>query len=228
MPVHWSSRFSQQARVSTLVAAVTDPLSGQPESKHMPVSLRKWNAAWYAELFVRAEGYAPPATAYWSRITQPGVTHFTLADSSRPDDWMAWLNDYYPMDGKICQFACQGDDAFSLLVWAQSELQLAFYAQPGPLTLIRQTVVSAFMHPPQNARQRLALLAGRAEGEKTPAGAMICSCFGVSETQIVDAVRLGCRSAQQLGSTLKCGTNCGSCIPELKKIIAGQIVVLNG
>jgi assimilatory nitrate reductase catalytic subunit len=31
---------------------------------------------------------------------------------------------------------------------------------------------------------------------------------------------------QQLGAQLKCGTNCGSCIPELKKIIAGQLTSL--
>lgn len=34
-------------------------------------------------------------------------------------------------------------------------------------------------------------------------------------------------AAQLSGATLKCGTNCGSCIPELKKVIAGQIVGLS-
>lgn len=77
-----------------------DSLSGQPESKHMPVRLLKWKAAWHAELFIRGEDIAPPTTANWSFIAQPGVTHFTLADSSLPDDWLAWLNEHYATDGK--------------------------------------------------------------------------------------------------------------------------------
>jgi assimilatory nitrate reductase catalytic subunit len=57
-----------------------------------------------------------------------------------------------------------------------------------------------------------------------PRGRIVCNCFNVAETEIVDAL-----SALRHGSTddrlaalqsqLKCGTNCGSCVPELKKII---------
>jgi assimilatory nitrate reductase catalytic subunit len=52
-------------------------------------------------------------------------------------------------------------------------------------------------------------------------GKLVCSCFGVTEPAIDallaqtggdDAERLAC-----LQETLRCGTNCGSCIPELKR-----------
>lgn len=222
VPIHWNSRFSQQARVAALVAPVTDPLSGQPESKHMPVSLHKWEAAWHAELFMRGADLMPPAAAYWSLITQPGVTHFTLADASQPEDGLQWLNNYYSTDGKTCQMARMGDEGINLLVWERGELQLAFYASRGVPELDRQAIVSAFMQPPLTARQRLALLAGRAESGKAATGAVICSCFAVNEAQINEAIRQGCRSEHELGAKLKCGTHCGSCIPELKKRIAGQ------
>ncbi|HEX4501119.1 MAG TPA: nitrate reductase [Scandinavium sp.] len=223
VPIHWNSRFSQQARVDALIASETDPLSGQPESKHMPVSLKKWKAAWYAELFIRGDNFAPPAVAYWSLITQPDVAHFTLADSSRPDDWLAWLKEQYAIDGNICQSARLGDDGFNLLVWAQGELRLAFYASRSPQQPERQAVLSAFINPPTTAQQRLALLAGVVRQDATPTGAMICSCFSVGEAQIVEAIGQGCHNVQQLGMKLKCGTNCGSCIPELKNIIADRI-----
>jgi len=226
VPIHWNSRFSQQARVDALVAPHTDPLSGQPESKHMPVNLMKWRAAWHAELFIRGEGFAPPTTAYWSLITQPGITHFTLADSSLPEDWTAWLSEYYSLEGKITQSARIGDEGFNLLVWAQGELHLAFYARRRPLMPDRQEVLAAFTAPPETAQQRLALLAGQAASHKASTGNIICSCFSVGETQIVDAVRQGCHSVQQLGASLKCGTNCGSCLPELKRMIADQIATL--
>ena len=49
---------------------------------------------------------------------------------------------------------------------------------------------------------------------------VICSCFKVSEQKIVDAIAAGADSAEALGQQLKCGTNCGSCIPELNNLIA--------
>ncbi|WP_312411424.1 nitrate reductase [Pseudescherichia sp.] len=228
VPMHWNSQFSQQARVDALVEAHTDPLSGQPESKHMPVSLRRWQAAWQGELFIRGSHLTPPATAYWSRIAQPGITHYALADSSAPQEWLAWLNEYVATGQWTCQSARLGDDGFNLLAWADGELQLAFYVHRERPELERQAVVAAFSLSPRTAQQRLALLSGTAGKDKAPAGATICSCFAVGEVTIADAVRQGCGSVQQLGAKLKCGTNCGSCIPELKKILAEQISLNSG
>ncbi|WP_312226651.1 nitrate reductase [Pseudescherichia sp.] len=228
VPMHWNSQFSQQARVDALVEAHTDPLSGQPESKHMPVSLRRWQAAWQGELFIRGSHLVPPATAYWSRIAQTNITHYVLADSSVPEEWLTWLNEYIKTEQWVCQSARLGEGGFNLLAWRDGELQLAFYVHRERPELERQAIVAAFSQPPQTAQQRLALLAGRAENGKTPAGATICSCFGVGELTIADAVRQGCSSVQQLGAKLKCGTNCGSCIPELKTIIDEQISLNSG
>jgi len=228
VPMHWNSQFSQQARVDALVEAHTDPLSGQPESKHMPVNLRRWHTAWQGELFIRGSHLTPTATAYWSRIAQPGVTHYALADASTPAEWLAWLNEYIPTEQWICQSATLGDTGFNLLAWSDGKLQLAFYVHRDRPELERQAVIAAFSQPPQTAQQRLALLAGRAEHGNASAGATICSCFGVGEITIADAARQGCSSVQQLGAKLKCGTNCGSCIPELKKILAEQITLNSG
>ncbi|WLI77377.1 nitrate reductase [Kosakonia sp. H02] len=222
VPMHWNSPFSQQARVDALIEAHTDPLSGQPESKHMPVNLRRWKSAWQAEVFIRGNHESPPTTAYWSRVAQPGVTHFVMADSSLPADWMAWLNEHYAVDRWVCQSARLGEDGFNLLAWSAGELQLAFYAHRQRPHPERQTIVAAFTQAPRTAQQRLALLAGMAENGKASTGAIICSCFAVGETAIANAVRQGCGNVQQLGAQLKCGTNCGSCIPELKKIIAAH------
>ena len=42
----------------------------------------------------------------------------------------------------------------------------------------------------------------------------------VGRTTICDAIASGARSAAEIGLKLKAGTNCGSCIPELKRLIA--------
>jgi assimilatory nitrate reductase catalytic subunit len=52
------------------------------------------------------------------------------------------------------------------------------------------------------------------------AGPIVCSCFGVGRNTICDAIASGAGSAAEIGARLKAGTNCGSCIPELKRLIA--------
>jgi assimilatory nitrate reductase catalytic subunit len=53
---------------------------------------------------------------------------------------------------------------------------------------------------------------------------MVCSCYGVGENAINAAIRNGCHSAAALGKTLRCGTNCGSCIPELNALLAKALL----
>ena len=55
------------------------------------------------------------------------------------------------------------------------------------------------------------------------AGQVVCSCLGVRDVAIQDVLSRtpGSDSAQleQLQSQLKCGTQCGSCVPQLKRMI---------
>ena len=52
-------------------------------------------------------------------------------------------------------------------------------------------------------------------------GALVCSCFGVGRNPIAACAReLGAAATPaEIGKRLKCGTNCGSCIPEIQAII---------
>jgi assimilatory nitrate reductase catalytic subunit len=76
----------------------------------------------------------------------------------------------------------------------------------------------------------LQLLASRAT---PPAGVVargkvVCSCFGVTETaisaQLADCSGSDGERLAILQATLKCGTNCGSCLPELKRMVRSQPV----
>jgi assimilatory nitrate reductase catalytic subunit len=63
----------------------------------------------------------------------------------------------------------------------------------------------------------------KAPAAVTPKGRQVCSCFDVGEVRIGEALAScsGAPDAQlaQLQERLKCGTNCGSCLPELKRIV---------
>ena len=49
---------------------------------------------------------------------------------------------------------------------------------------------------------------------------MVCSCFRVSEKQIREAIeQQGIHELAGLQASLKCGTNCGTCVGELEKLL---------
>jgi assimilatory nitrate reductase catalytic subunit len=64
------------------------------------------------------------------------------------------------------------------------------------------------------------LLSGRSGEGLASSGPIVCACFGVGRTAICDAIAAGAKSAVEIGARLKAGTNCGSCIPEMKRLIA--------
>ena len=68
--------------------------------------------------------------------------------------------------------------------------------------------------------QRRMLLSGRSADGLASAGPTVCACFGVGRNTICGAITEGARTAADIGAKLKAGTNCGSCIPELKRLIA--------
>jgi assimilatory nitrate reductase catalytic subunit len=67
---------------------------------------------------------------------------------------------------------------------------------------------------------RMSLLAGKYGAGLPDIGQMVCACFGVGENTIKDAISSGsAKTVEEIGTLLKAGTNCGSCIPELKRFI---------
>lgn len=49
-------------------------------------------------------------------------------------------------------------------------------------------------------------------------GKVICNCFDISYNDIIENIELGA-DLITLQNKLKCGTECGSCVPELKKLV---------
>ena len=70
---------------------------------------------------------------------------------------------------------------------------------------------------------RAALLAGRAPQGRVDTGPVICACHQVGLTTIVETIRdRKLTTVQEIGEVLAAGTNCGSCIPELRDILKGS------
>jgi assimilatory nitrate reductase catalytic subunit len=63
------------------------------------------------------------------------------------------------------------------------------------------------------------LLAGRGASADFDASPTICACFGVKSRAILAAIADGACSIEAVGARLNAGTNCGSCLPELRRMI---------
>jgi assimilatory nitrate reductase catalytic subunit len=73
-----------------------------------------------------------------------------------------------------------------------------------------------------NDAERSALLLGRPSQAVPDSGAIVCACFGVGENALKAAIAQGATSVEALGIRLKAGSNCGSCIPELRQLLAAS------
>ena len=93
---------------------------------------------------------------------------------------------------------------------------LGFWEGSALPALAHAVIEAAFQSPPVLLAERHALLNGQSVGKAADPGRIICSCFSVGENAIREAIVGGCDSVTALGATLRCGTNCGSCVPELK------------
>ncbi len=68
--------------------------------------------------------------------------------------------------------------------------------------------------------QRRAVLSGKSIEGLVESGAVVCACFGVGLNAIRAAIESGgAASVEDIGAALRAGTNCGSCLPELKKFV---------
>ncbi|AKJ29946.1 nitrate reductase [Caldimonas brevitalea] len=83
---------------------------------------------------------------------------------------------------------------------------------------------------PAQAYGRLLLVPGaKAPVAVVAKGRQVCTCFNVTQPQIETALGACSGNAEsqlaQLQEQLKCGTNCGSCVPELKRLVRAQLSV---
>ncbi len=75
--------------------------------------------------------------------------------------------------------------------------------------------------PVAEAARRTVLSGG---GQVRAAEKLVCACFSVGLDTVRAAIagqRLA--SVAEIGAALKAGTNCGSCIPELREILRDQL-----
>ncbi len=232
--------------VNALTSPAYDPISKQPELKHAAVKILKAELPWHyvvfgwvdedkllklqsdlrpvmrrfafasctlfgrdkvGALFRAADDYAAEKNVIEeieSRFGIEGAQVLRYDDRKRGNSRHILVE-----DGKLKAVSLSGDTSAEhwLKQYLEGEQSVASLGR----LLLRPSDT-----PPQNFRAR---------------GRIVCNCFNVAETEIADVLMTQSATAGDitaeaalagLQQKLKCGTNCGSCVPELKKIIVNR------
>ena len=216
-PFHWSKDNASAARVGALVAPLTDPFSGQPESKATPASIAPHEYVFRGFALSRAP-LSLPDHAWWARVTIEGGFGYLIADNADLAAWSSWLRSVAGSD--LAEYSDFGGGVYRAASYAADAIETCLFLGPARDAGDWNVVKEAFAAGAVGAEQRRLLLSGKPIDGAASAGPVVCACFGVGRNTICDAIAGGARSAAEIGARLKAGTNCGSCLPELKSLIA--------
>ncbi len=217
-PIHWSDETSSFARVGALVAAITDPHSGQPEAKATPARIDA--VAFKSRGFLLSRAPLRPAFAALGTKVALADGHGLLFAS---DAALGLWRDYVASLGDGADAADYLDEArgvYRAARFREQRVDLCLFVGRQDARAAFDVASALFEKERLTIEQRKALLSGCAADGAQEDGAIVCACFGIGAKTIDRAIAQGARSVAEIGAKLRAGTNCGSCIPELKRAIA--------
>ena len=216
-PIHWSRENAAAARVGALAAPFTDPFSGQPETKATPASIAPYEYVFRGFALSRKQ-IELPDHAWWARVTVGGGYGYLFADNADLAGWQSWLRGVAGED--VAEYRDFGGGVYRAASFAGERLDTCLFVGPARDAGDWDVVKNLFAADALTTAQRRMLLSGKSADGVATTGPVVCACFGVGRGTICDAIAAGANTAAAIGAQLKAGTNCGSCIPELKRLIA--------
>jgi len=232
MPMHWGSQFMQGLGVNALTSPEFDEKSKQPELKHTAIKIEKLDFNWEMTVMRRCDNL--------DLITaiRKLLTHFDYATCGlygREHNSMLVLHASHtetPDETVIAQL----DELLGMTEGAPmlnyddanrgiSKRILVEAGQVTGVRLIGETLAADWLKQVMQEgeftdelrRWALAPLSAPPSGQKSR-GKIVCNCLDVSENEIIETCEMGA-DLETLQNKLKCGTECGSCAPELKRLV---------
>jgi assimilatory nitrate reductase catalytic subunit len=222
-PIHWSAQNASQARAGALVSAFVDPISGEPEFKHTPARIEPFPVEWYGFVLSR-ESLAVADVTWWATIRGRGWHRYELAGRVVPRDWTLWMRQRLgatAADEDYLDYQDAAAGVYRAAHLVDDRLRACLYISRRPDLPERGWLAGLFERGKLTGVDRIGLLAGRPAGPREDAGPLVCSCWAVGRNTLRRTIaRHGLTDARQVGARLRAGTRCGSCLPEIKVLIA--------
>lgn len=239
--MHWGSQFMHGLGVNALMPPAVDQTSKQPELKHTAVKIEKLELPWRMtvmrtiqnlETLQKVRGllanFEYASCGLFGRGTErhAGMLILRAAHTSAPE--AALIAEIDAILGMT--------DEMPLLNYndAKRGISKRILVENNPtnnkpevtgVRLVGETLAADWLKDvmttgelsPELRRWSLAPLIAPPAGQRSR-GKIICNCLDVAENDIIDTIQMGA-DLITLQNKLKCGTECGSCVPELKRLV---------
>ena len=224
VPIHWSGATASMARVCELVAPETDPFSGQPEAKATPAAIAPVTFRFRGFVVTRQPAELPPGT-WWARLAVAGDAGTLFATNDAPPAWRAHAQRLFGPAVELAEYADEPRHIYRVAAFAGGRLEGCLFVAPVDAAPPWETIAASFDSANLSSPERRVLLSGRSAHGLAESGPLVCTCFGVGLAAIRGAIATRA-NVEDIGRALKAGTNCGSCLPELKRIVKERIAQL--
>ncbi|MGH8456107.1 MAG: molybdopterin-dependent oxidoreductase, partial [Stenotrophobium sp.] len=223
VPIHWNGQFASDARVGALVNPVVDPVSGEPEFKHTPARIESFPVDWHGFVLSRRELDVDSVT-WWTRIQGSQFQRYELGGRGTVADRASWGRALLGLDDPQADWLEYEDRSagiYHAALVVNDRIEACVFVSPRPDLPSRAWLAGLFAKKKLEEIDRVSLLIGEPVNKQADTGPMVCSCYGVGRNVITDAIRKRkLKTAGEVTACLKAGSNCGSCVPEIKSLIA--------
>ncbi|HEX7606458.1 MAG TPA: molybdopterin-dependent oxidoreductase, partial [Usitatibacter sp.] len=243
LPMHWGKRYlggRASDGINSLTTGAFDPVSRQPELKHAAVRVRVSDLSWRLAAFAEVQGtrFASILAALQSIQSSVSFSSIVPIGRERPGILVRAGNEGAPpaavvdtidrlmgldADGVLRYDDLSRGHARRIRIEGDRLRAVRLSGEANAITSgewLRDWLVSA--RPVADVRRLLLSPAARAPSGFVLTGRVVCQCWNVTEPDIVAALADCAGSPDErlahLAARLKCGTNCGSCLPELRGI----------
>ncbi|MGN6231149.1 MAG: nitrate reductase [Trinickia sp.] len=227
--MHWSGQFLDSGGINEATIGAVDPDSKQPELKHAAVRIEAAKLPWRLVAAKRGDVLAlrtavQPLLAqrrYASiRVESDDLIVVSAADAEADPAWAEQLHDALGL--------ARGDDLLEYrdarrgraqrVAWREQFIDgFLLTGETSPAAALIEQIRSAA--PWDGPRHAIMLLGGDTpQRPRAPRDRVVCNCKQVTQSQIEQAIANG-SALDELKSTLGCGTVCGSCVPEIKRLL---------
>lgn len=232
LPMHWGEMTARGGRSNNLTQSVVDPISKEPEFKHSAVQVERFEPAWRGVMLMAGQ-----KTALGRQMIE-GYTYGIVgcSGSDHPVTYveLACIKELEAEQYKRLDQMLEQGKSYETLVYSEYKhgINRKAWLSDGHLIAVRW--VGGNINEAQWLRKLM--LEGRDVGELRPyllspggpvnkrdtKGKIICACNNVGELELQAATRDGCNSIEMLKAQTMSGTGCGSCIPEMKRLLSNS------
>ncbi len=242
MAMHWGGRFMAGAGANALTLDTCDPLSKQPELKHATVRVEPVALPWEMVMMAKFDGgdlamldvlqpwlarFPYAALGLFGR--ENGFVSLRVADRTpAAPETIAALDTLFGLAAEDCAMEYR-DARRGIAKRVQIRDGKLTAVRLGGETAAREWLKEVMANGAETAAVRRWMLAPLVvpPADYGARGHIVCSCLGVGEREIRERLAAGA-ALEAVQGELGCGTQCGSCLPELRRSVRGRRAIGRG